>query len=82
MSEGWVCDVSGSTVGTIEKLPGFPPCSCQGCRAAQAVSNLEDKVEGLEADLDSAVRVAFLRGADEWVALNYPDLHRRLESTT
>lgn len=34
---------------------------------------LTDKVDGLEADLESAVEVAFKRGATEWTRLNYPD---------
>lgn len=37
-----------------------------------------DKVEGLEADLDSVVEVAFNRGAHEWVRLNYPEHYERL----
>lgn len=32
----------------------------------------QDKIDGLEADLDSAVEVAWKRGAHEWVRLNYP----------
>jgi len=41
--------------------------------AAEArVAELTDKVEGLEADLDSAVEVAFWHGATEWTRLNYP----------
>jgi len=31
-----------------------------------------DKIEGLEADLFEAVKVAFRRGAVEWTRLNYP----------
>ncbi|MDR6818489.1 hypothetical protein J2X76_003666 [Neorhizobium sp. 2083] len=37
-----------------------------------------DKIEGLEADLDNAIEVAFQRGAAEWVRLNYPAHYRRL----
>lgn len=33
---------------------------------------LLDRIDGLEADLDSAVEVAWNRGATEWVRLNYP----------
>lgn len=35
----------------------------------------KDKIEGLEADLESAVKVAFRRGAHEWVRLNYPAIY-------
>ena len=31
-----------------------------------------DKAEGLEADLDEAVRIAFKYGAKTWVQMNYP----------
>ncbi len=36
-----------------------------------------DKIDGLEADLESAVQTAFKRGATEWTRLNYPDLYAR-----
>ena len=39
---------------------------------AERVRVLEDKVEGLTDDLESAVEVAFKRGATEWTRLNYP----------
>ena len=38
---------------------------------------LLDRADGLEADLDSAVEVAFRRGARDWTRLNYPDLYQR-----
>lgn len=40
--------------------------------ARAATEELIDKIEGLEADLDSAVEVAYRRGATEWVRMNYP----------
>lgn len=41
--------------------------------AARArIAALEDKVDGLEADLDAAVMVAFKYGAVDWTRLNYP----------
>lgn len=43
------------------------------------ITTLIDKIEGLEADLDSAVEVAFKRGATEWVRLNYPVRYAALE---
>jgi uncharacterized coiled-coil protein SlyX len=47
---------------------------------SREIDMLRDKVEGLEADLDSAVEVAFRRGAYEWARLNYPDAYVRLSS--
>jgi hypothetical protein len=41
-----------------------------------------DRAEGLEADLDSAVEVAFKRGATEWVRLNYPKHYTRFTGDT
>ena len=40
----------------------------------------EDKIEGLQADLDNAVETAFVRGAKEWTRLNYPDRYRLLSA--
>lgn len=45
---------------------------------ADKIIALFEKIEGLEADLDSAVEVAFKRGATEWVRLNYPKHYSRL----
>ena len=42
------------------------------------IEELEDRVEGLTADLESAVEVAYRRGAMEWVYLNYPAIFTRL----
>lgn len=36
-----------------------------------------DKIEGLDADLESAVETAYRRGATEWTRLNYPALYER-----
>lgn len=38
----------------------------------------EDKIEGLETELDLAVEVAFKRGAVEWTRLNFPKIYKRL----
>ncbi|CAN7654773.1 hypothetical protein LJR231_005126 [Phyllobacterium sp. LjRoot231] len=46
--------------------------------AASRMKDLEDKIQGLEANLDSAVEIAYLRGATEWVRLNYPSQYERL----
>ncbi len=45
------------------------------------VEALNDKIDGLSADLDSAVDVAFSRGAHEWVRMNYPDRFEKLSHT-
>ncbi|AVH41875.1 hypothetical protein [Agrobacterium tumefaciens] len=45
------------------------------------IEALTDKIEGLSADLDSAVGVAFNRGAHEWVRMNYPDRFEILSRT-
>lgn len=42
----------------------------------------KDKIEGLEADLDSAIEVAWKRGATDWVRLNYPTHYARLSSVS
>lgn len=63
---------------------------CRACRdvlkatetfaVGQAVlEEAADKIEGLEADLDSAVEVAYDRGATEWTRLNYPTQYKRLQ---
>ncbi len=36
-----------------------------------------DKIEGLDADLDSAIEVAWKRGATDWVRMNYPKHYER-----
>jgi hypothetical protein len=38
-----------------------------------------DKIEGLEADLDFVIEVAFKRGAVECVRSNYPEHYKRLK---
>jgi hypothetical protein len=68
----WRCDVTGNPVGTDTRMVGAPDCDCQGCRSA-------DKIEGLEADLDSAVEVAYRRGATDWVRMNYPAKYAALK---
>lgn len=40
----------------------------------------DDKINGLKADLDAAVEVAFQHGAKDWVRLNYPEHFKRLEA--
>lgn len=44
------------------------------------VGKWQDKAEGLEADLRSAVMVAWKRGAHEWCRLNYPQWVEWLEA--
>lgn len=49
-------------------------------RLKAEIERKDDKIEGFEADLDSAVEVAFNRGAAEWVRLNYPRQYERLSA--
>lgn len=46
------------------------------------IERLEDKVQGLEADLYEAVKVAYSRGAFGWARANYPAWIERLERDT
>ena len=43
----------------------------------ERLEELQDKIDGLEADLESAVEVAWKRGAKDWVILNYPKLAQK-----
>ncbi|WP_267550294.1 hypothetical protein [Rhizobium rhizogenes] len=47
---------------------------------SQNIEAMQDKIDGLEADLESAVEVAYRRGATDWVRLNYPANYARLSS--
>jgi len=75
---------------------GFPGCAraddAIGCPELGAsmenntlrarVDELEDKIDGLESDLSSAVDVLFRRGDDEareWVRMNYPKQYAALK---
>lgn len=49
---------------------------------AAALLTAWDRAEGLEADLDDAVEVAWKRGATEWVRLNYPKHYARFTGET
>ncbi len=55
------------------------PC-CQMWAMFDKVEELTDKVDGLLSDLDSAVEVAYKRGATEWTRLNYPQMFARLST--
>jgi len=46
----------------------------------RTLSQQLDTIEGLTADLESAIEVAFKRGAREWVRLNYPAQFEKLSS--
>lgn len=54
------------------------PHNRDGVEAVSVLLRQADKIEGLSADLDEAVKVAWNRGACDWVRLNYPSLHERL----
>ena len=45
---------------------------------ASQMKDLEHKIHYLEVDLGSAVEIAYLRGATEWVRINYPSQYERL----
>lgn len=53
---------------------------CQMWKMFDQVEELTDKVDGLLSDLDSAVEVAFKRGATEWTRLNYPQMFSRFST--
>lgn len=44
------------------------------------VAEMEDRVDGLNADLFNAVETAHGRGATEWARLNYPKWIERIEA--
>lgn len=56
--------------------------ACGGGNEAAMMRWAADEIKGLEADLESAVKTAFKRGATEWTRLNYPDLHARFSKPT
>lgn len=67
--------------GIDTALAALNPTVCLALIArARDAERLEDKVDGLTADLREAVEVAFLRGATEWVRLNYPADFKRLSA--
>ena len=57
---------------------GFCACATMARKGHLQGAWADDKIEGLEADLDSAIEVAFNRGATDWVRQNYPDRYDRL----
>lgn len=46
---------------------------------SEAIPELHDKIEALEAELFEAVSVAYNRGAVEWTKRNYPAWFERLK---
>lgn len=60
-----------------ERCPDFD-ADCRCCKAWAELDQMNDKIEGLEADLENAVETAFGRGATEWTRLNYPNSYARL----
>lgn len=73
---GWECLRYG------EPWPAFADRQPDNLHIALAyeVDHLRDRVDGLGADLDSAVEVAFHHGATDWVRLNYPTHFERLSA--
>jgi hypothetical protein len=62
-----------------ERCPDFDP-RCHTCKIWAEYDEAEGKIEGLSADLENAVEVAFNRGADTWTRLNYPDRYAILKA--
>lgn len=54
------------------RLSGLDPITLGGVEHDSRCLEAADKIEGLEADLIEAVRVAWKCGAHDWVRLNYP----------
>jgi hypothetical protein len=44
---------------------------------ASAIMAERERCEGIEADLDAAIEVAWNRGATDWVRMNYPKHYER-----
>lgn len=66
---------------------GFGFCGCAsiarkgylvGVAPDEKFEELADKVDGLEADLESAVEAALRLGAVDWTRKNYPSLYAKL----
>lgn len=65
----WTFDIRAPSADRPEWLDGTPETPVgtpEWCALAT------DKIEGLTADLRSAVQVAWKRGAKDWARLNYP----------
>ncbi|USN15232.1 hypothetical protein KIKIMORA_00860 [Brevundimonas phage vB_BpoS-Kikimora] len=56
------------------------PHNRDGAEAIAVLLRQADKIEGLSTDLEEAVKVAWKRGARDWVRLNYPALYERLSA--
>jgi hypothetical protein len=54
----WRCDLTGHPVGTDTVIIGAPPCDCQGCRAAAALSRLQARLAEATAQRDELRRNA------------------------
>ncbi len=57
----------------VERLRGLADCDARaGEPLGRCMREAADKIDGLEADLEAAVAVAWERGATEWARVNYP----------
>jgi hypothetical protein len=54
------------------------PKDTKALATASRMKDLEHKIHDLEVDLGSAVEIAYLRGATEWVRIHYPSQYMRL----
>lgn len=61
-------------------IGAFVGLSAASIMFGKSLRHANDKIEGLEEDLNQAVLVAYRRGAKEWARLNYPWLWQWLLS--
>lgn len=77
-------DPGAFPVVSASLIAGFKLVACQyqvqAERAVREIERLEDRIDGLESDLFSAVETAYRRGAHEWARLNYPKWIERIEA--
>lgn len=72
----WLGENEGFSL-RAERIPdGALPWLYEAARVGAKLV-IENDVEGLQADLDSAIRVAWVRGAHDWVRDNYPKHYER-----
>ena len=84
-------DVPAASI-TINGHRYMPEKDCESVNERRAILEVEktalewrlreaqDKIDGLESDLESAIDVAFRSGAVDWCRLNYPNQFERLSA--
>lgn len=76
VSADLACEIINDAVNTATARA--QAAEANSAAQAERIAELEDKVEGLEADLRCAVETAFRRGALDWTRRNYPRDYERL----